>query len=460
MKKLILLALFFGLKSASAQDVGIELFAEGFNQPLEIVNAGDSRLFVVEKGGAIKILNADGTVNATPFLTILASQLTFGVERGLLGMVFHPDYATNGRFYVCYTRAPDGAVTVMRYTRSVDPNIANPNSATPIIIIPHPIADIHNGGTLRFGPDGYLYMSVGDGGWPPSNASDITTNLGKILRIDVNNPGGGLAYSSPTTNPYVGTLGNDEIWARGLRNPWKFSFDSLTGDLWISDVGQSAVEEINHATIDQAGLHYGWICMEGSSVYSEGDCAEDMSIYTLPVVEYPHGEGSCSITGGYVYRGNEFPTLQGYYFFTDFCRSRIGRVNVDTYETTFTADLPDGPYSFTSFGQDVNGELYLASHGPGKIYKLVDNDLAVNNPDAFSFTVSPNPAARQAQIKLAPEAVPATAQVYDLTGKILLKKTLRNETSTLDISTLQKGVYIVDVIDSNGQSSQVKLAKI
>lgn len=460
MKKITLLTFIASIQFVSAQTVGIELFAQGLTQPTEIAHAGDSRLFVVEKGGSIKVVNSDGSVNPTPFLAIPSSQLSFGFERGLLGLAFHPQYATNGHFFICYTRSGDGAIMISRYSVSSDPNVANANSETPILTIPHPVTDIHNGGTLRFGPDGYLYIGIGDGGWPPQNAGDITSNLGKLLRIDVDNPGNGLPYSCPDTNPYRFTLGNDEIWGRGFRNPWKFSFDSLTGGLWITDVGQSFLEEINHVTIDQPGLHFGWNCLEGTSVFSEADCPSDLSILTMPVAEYAHGEGACSITGGYVYRGSLYPAFQGKFFFTDFCQPWIGMVDAITYEVTISPQLANGPYSFTTFGQDVNGELYLGSLGQGKIYRIVDNDLSVNNQSTISFEVAPNPASRQAQIRLAENSIPAVARIYDMSGKLLLKKRLVRETSQVDISALQKGIYVISIADENGNSTQVKLAKI
>ncbi|HRN99353.1 MAG TPA: PQQ-dependent sugar dehydrogenase, partial [Flavobacterium sp.] len=218
MKKIILVAFIIIVHMSSAQTVGIELFAQGLVQPCEITHAGDDRLFVVEKGGTIKIVNVDGSVNSTPFLTIPASQLSFGFERGLLGLAFHPQFATNGYFFTCYTKSGDGAVVISRYSVSNNPNIADPTSRIDILTIPHPVTDVHNGGTLRFGPDGYLYIGIGDGGWPPQNASNITSNLGKMLRIDVDNPSNGMPYSCPETNPYRFSLGNDEIWAMGFRN--------------------------------------------------------------------------------------------------------------------------------------------------------------------------------------------------------------------------------------------------
>lgn len=460
MKKLLIaIVLLLFTSSISSQNIGVELFAEGFSQPLEIATAGDDRLFVVEKGGEIKIANADGSVNEAAFLTIPASQLSFGVERGLLGLAFHPNYSTNGYFYVCYTRVGDGAVVVSRYEVSdTDPNLADQDSEFAILTILHPVTDIHNAGTLRFGPDGYLYISSGDGGWPQTNAQDTSVNLGKILRIDVDNPEAPLAYGIPSDNPYVGIGGNDEIWAKGLRNPWKFSFDKETHDLWITDVGQSSVEEINHVPSTVPAMNYGWSCYEGNDIFLASECVNPGS-FEFPIATYPHGEGSCSITGGFVYRGTEYPSLVGKYFFTDFCRSRIGTVDAISHEISFTADLGTS-YSFTTFGEASNGALYLASFGQGKVYKIIDNDLSnqlVSKTDAVLF---PNPATRQANLKLPDGSFPATAKIYDMSGKLILKKKILNEVSTLDVSSLQKGIYVVSVLDAIGNSSKIKLAKL
>jgi glucose/arabinose dehydrogenase len=267
MKKLLLFTVFCITTSLFSQTISLQSFATGFSSPVAIVNAGDSRLFVVQRGGAIRILNANGTINGTNFLTIPSTTVLSGGERGLLGLAFHPNYATNGYFYVNYTRVGDGATVVARYSVSAtDPNVANPASAQILLTVTQPYSN-HNGGSLAFGPDGYLYIGMGDGGSggdPQNYAQNINSLLGKMLRIDVDN---GTPYSIPTGNPFAGaTPGADEIWAVGMRNPWKFSFDKNTGDLWIADVGQSSIEEINKALSTDAGLNYGWKCYEGNSV--------------------------------------------------------------------------------------------------------------------------------------------------------------------------------------------------
>ncbi|WP_321539555.1 PQQ-dependent sugar dehydrogenase [Flavobacterium piscinae] len=250
------------------------------------MNAGDDRLFVVQRGGLIRIVNPNGTVNTTPFLS-LTSIITAGGERGLLGLAFHPDYATNGRFYVNYTRSGDGATVIARYNVSdTDENIANANSGEILLTIAQPFSN-HNGGSLNFGPDGYLYIGMGDGGSggdPNNYGQNLNSLLGKMLRIDVN---GETGYTIPADNPYADIAGEDEIWSVGMRNPWKFSFDRQTGDLWIADVGQNAIEEINKAASSEAGLNYGWRCYEGNSPYNTTGCGGS-SNYTFPVAQYTH----------------------------------------------------------------------------------------------------------------------------------------------------------------------------
>ena len=244
MKKITtLLILLFG-QFAIGQAIGLTAFVTGFTSPVDIEHpAEDTRLFVVQQTGAIRILNANGTINPTNFLTLTTATISNGSERGLLGLAFHPNYATNGYFYVNYTNTA-GNTVIARYTVSANPDVADATSATTILTVPQPFSN-HNGGSLKFGPDGYLYIGMGDGGSagdPGNRAQNINENLGKMLRIDVD---AASPYGIPADNPYVGITGNDEIWAVGLRNPWKFSFDMANGDLWIADVGQNQYEEIN-----------------------------------------------------------------------------------------------------------------------------------------------------------------------------------------------------------------------
>lgn len=437
-----------------SQTIGIDVFASGFSQPVEITNAGDPRLFVVQQTGEIRILNPDGTIKPDNFLTLTNETILYGGERGLLGLAFHPQYATNGYFYVYYIRAGDGFSVVSRF--SVDP--ANPDLALPgseqvLLTIPQ-LYEIHKSGTLKFGPDGYLYIGSGDGGVNEA-AQDINQNLGKILRIDVNTTNDALPYGIPAGNPYVGIDGNDEIWALGLRNPWKFSFDKSTGDLWIADVGQSNVEEINHVPSTAAGLNYGWICYEGDTVYT-ADCAAAAVTYTFPEASYLHSDGTCSITGGYVYTGTAFPTMLHKYFFADYCMNHIGMVDLTTHAITYS-DLFEGANYFTTFGQDMNGELYIAASATGNIHRVIDTSLAVKQFDKMTFSMSPNPASSEFSIKIAHANYPATVNIIDVSGKVLLTQSLDAETNLIDSGSFQSGIYVVTVKDNNGAVSSSKL---
>lgn len=370
---------------AASADITItvdEVVASGFDLPIQVTNAGDGsqRLFVVEQAGQIKIIK-DGTVLATPFLSITNLVECCG-ERGLLGLAFHPDYSTNRFFYVYYTREPDGALAITRYTTpSGTPDEADPDSAVPLLTIPHPGHANHNGGQLAFSPvNGYLYAGTGDGGGagdPDRNAQDKDSLLGKILRLNVTNV---ATYTIPMDNPYVGVAGDDRIWAIGLRNPWRFSFDRVTGDLYIGDVGQGDWEEIDFQAAGTAGgLNFGWRCKEGTSIYapasSQLPCSDSdfLASLTDPIAEYDHDLGR-SVTGGFVYRGGLYPALTGHYFYADYISGRIWSL----YQTGSTWSTPveelDAPFNISSFGEDENGELYVVEYDGdnGKIRRLAD----------------------------------------------------------------------------------------
>lgn len=450
MRHLYLLFAGFLSVAAMAQTLNIQTFKTGFSSPTEITNAGDARLFVVEQSGKIRILNPDGTVNATPFLELTTATIAFGGEQGLLGLVFHPQYATNGYFFVNYTNTAGNTVIARYSVNPNNPNLADASSGTVLLTITQPFSN-HNGGTLRFGPDGYLYIGMGDGGSggdPGNRAQNKNELLGKMLRLDVNN---GTPYGIPPTNPYVGVDGADEIWAIGLRNPWKFSFDSVTGDLWIADVGQDQIEEINHVSSTAAGLNYGWKCYEGNTVYTQ-NCAVAGTTYTMPIAQYTHATDGCSITGGYVYHGTAYPALQGKYVFADYCKNRLGMVNNNTisYSANFT-----GSNSFTTFGVDVNNELYVAS-GAGTVYRVTYAPLGVADNESTAFTMYPNPATERVSIRSG-IGYPLEMQVYDMTGKKLLQATLENENVTADVSGLSSGIYVVAAEDPSGNRHMSKL---
>jgi len=424
MKKSFFLFVAFIAISTHAQTIAIQSFASGFSGAVEITHAGDDRLFVVQQGGLIRVLNANGTINSTAFLN-LSGLISSGGERGLLGLAFHPNYASNGYFFVNYTNT-SGNTVIARYSVSTtNPDIANTTGII-LMTITQPYSN-HNGGSIKFGSDGYLYIGMGDGGSagdPENRAQNINTNLGKILRIDVNTT---IApyYTFPATNPYVGITGNDEIWAIGVRNPWKFSFNRNNGDLWIADVGQNNIEEINKIVSPlPTGLNFGWRCYEGNTAYNTTGCVPIGSI-TMPVAQYTHSGGNCSITGGYVYTGSMYPNLLNKYFFADYCVNRIGYVNTDTNAITYTPNFT-GNNNFTSFGEDINGELYITNSNT--IYKIVDSSVASSTSfENGGFAIYPNPVKDSFTITNTNNILTKQIQIYDITGKLVLTKDINED---------------------------------
>jgi len=451
-RKFLLPFLLFGC-AAVAQTIVPVQFASGFSSISEIVHAGTSQLYVVQQGGLIRMLESDGTINNTPFID-LSSIVNFDGERGLLGLAFHPEYATNGYFFVFYTTG-NGDNVVARYTRSADnPNVADAQSGVVLLTIPHPGNSNHNGGCIRFGQDGYLYISTGDGGGagdPNGNAQNINILLGKMLRIDVNTESG---YGIPETNPFASTAGSDEIWAYGLRNAWKFSFERNSGAMWIADVGQGAIEEINKVDPATAGLNFGWKCYEGNAVFSTADCPVDGSVFTFPVAEYNHNAGGCSITGGYVYTGTTYPNLQGKYLFADYCSNKIGWVSSETPAAITWTEAFEG--NFTSFAEDINGELYIAGGTNGVVYKLTDATAGTEQFDKTGITVYPNPAHNEVVVAIKNQAATAQATIYDLGGKRLIDKDVTLNDSAINTSALQAGLYLIE-INIEGNKAQQKL---
>ena len=348
--------------------VQLALYATGLNKPTSIVStgiAGDKRLFVLDQSGKIMIVNASGTVVKEPFLDI-SRLVLFGGEAGLLGMTFSPKYATDGYFYINYIDTELNTV-VSRYKVSSDANTADTSTAQVILKLKQPYQN-HNGGALVFGPDGYLYIALGDGGSggdPEQRAQDLSTLLGKVIRIDVSQ----LPYKSPSDNPFISIAGaRPEIWDLGLRNPWRISFDSKTHELYIADVGQGGVEEINVEPASRGGNNYGWRCYEGDKEFKLDGCkARDQ--YVFPSISYDHADGRCSVTGGYVYRGKNYPALDGSYFYGDYCGGQVYRM--DRKDGKFTpTQVADTPYKISTFGQDSSGELYAADFAAGAIYQL------------------------------------------------------------------------------------------
>ena len=346
-------------------DVTFTEIADGFARPTFVTHAGDGsgRLFVLEKEGFIRIVE-EGQVLEEPFLDVREQVTGSGNEQGLLGLAFHPDYPQDPRFWIAYTASGDGANTLAEYRVSGDPNLADASSGRVVLAIPDPAAN-HNGGMVAFGPDGYLYLSTGDGGsGQDATGQDLGTLAAKILRLDVD---GEFPYEVPADNPFVGVDGaRPETWAYGLRNPWRFSFDSENGDLWIADVGQNAWEEINYQpAASNGGENYGWSVMEGSYCYRPSNGC-DTGGKVLPLFEYDHS-GGCSVTGGYVYRGSLIPVLDGLYLFTDYCAGAIGVLD----PTGLVAPLGLILESVSSFGQDEDGEIYAVTDRGGTLYQLV-----------------------------------------------------------------------------------------
>lgn len=362
------------LQPLTAQlSVNLRLFASGFTRPVDIAHAGDDRLFIVEQRGFIKIINAAGQVLPTPFLDIDARVNSGANERGLLGLAFHPEYSNNGYFFVNYTNN-SGHTVIARYSvNPTNPNQALVDSEQIIMTITQPFSN-HNGGDLNFGADGYLYIGMGDGGSggdPQNYSQNRQSLLGKMLRIDVNN---GSPYSVPASNPFINIAGTrPEIWAIGLRNPWRFSFDRETQDLWIADVGQNAWEEVHFRPASSAGgENYGWRCYEGSATYNTNGCA-GASGYIVPIRTYPNPAEGCSITGGFVYRGEDYPGLWGRYLYTDYCSGKIWSLRPDGQGGWTNELLRQGATNqYSTFGEDQRGELYLASLSSGQIWQLTD----------------------------------------------------------------------------------------
>jgi glucose/arabinose dehydrogenase len=371
---------------ASAQSTLFQIvqLTAGVADPVGITNAGDGsgRLFIVEQRGRIRVWTGTALLT-TPFLDLTGQVGPCGSppgcgERGLLGLAFHPDYETNGLFYVYYTRAGTGDtagdITISRYSVSGNPNIAN-TTGTVLLTIEHSSQGNHNGGQLAFGPDGYLYAGIGDGGGggdPFETGQDVNALLGKILRLDVDGDDfptdPNRNYAIPADNPFAATTGADEVWAYGKRNPWRFSFDRLTEDLWIADVGQGLFEEINREPAGSAGgVNYGWDCREGAHVYTgtdnDGNAGCDGLTFVDPVVEYGHTGGRCSVTGGFVYRGRVNSFLSGQFVYADFCTGELWRAMPGSGGTFSQVLIQDTPFNISSFGESETGRLYFTHLG-------------------------------------------------------------------------------------------------
>lgn len=450
-----------------AQNIDIELVASGFDAPVSIKNANNSKLFVVERKGVIKILNADDSVNSTPFLDINSKVTDAGGERGLLGLTFHPNYNTNGYFYVNYINN-SGNTVIARYSRTNE-TTANTNSELILLSITQPAGN-HNGGDMNFGPDGYLYIASGDGGGsgdPNNYAQSLNTLLGKLLRIDVDNTSNGNNYAIPSNNPYLNDGNTNtlpEIWAYGLRNPWKFSFDKTTGDLWIADVGQGVYEEINMVPSTTSAINYGWRCYEGANhPYNTSGCPPESST-TRPIAEYSHnGNGAfkCSITGGFRYRGSQYSSLSGLYFFADYCSDEIGVLTPNGSNWTMTFPKQYSNKGWTTFGEGNNGELYIAGLESGEVFKIIDPSLNVDIPNKLNVSMYPNPAKNLLNFNVSLLKNPLESiKISDIHGKqIMLNASINNPITTLSMNNLANGIYFIELADNSGTKEIKKLIK-
>lgn len=376
MRLILLFLLLFVVKTTFSQPkLQLQQVASGLSYPVDITNCGDKRLFIVEQRGRIRIIDSMGVLLSTPFMDIDPRVNSSGNEQGLLGLAFPPDYAQTGYFYVNYIQN-NGDTRISRFSVSANnPNVADPDSEVALLDIDQPYSN-HNGGCIKFGPDGYLYIGTGDGGSggdPQGNGQNKTTFLGKMLRIDVNEPNPPY-YSIPDDNPFVNQPDYyPEIWAMGMRNPWRFSFDRNTGDMWIADVGQNQWEEIHFEAAGSGGHNYGWRCYEAEATYNTSGCGAE-SNYVFPIFKYSHTSANgCSVTGGFVYRGSQYPDLYGNYLFADYCSGRWWMTTPDgqgNYNTAVLANL--SAYEYTSFGENMDGELYVTAWSTGKIFKVTD----------------------------------------------------------------------------------------
>ncbi|MDB4203775.1 PQQ-dependent sugar dehydrogenase [Flavobacteriaceae bacterium] len=451
MKNILLLISAFFCLNAFSQTIELEDFADGFSSPLALKNAGDERLFVVEQGGVIKIVDLNGVVNTTPFLDI-QSIVNAGGERGLLGLAFHPGYQANGRFFVHYSNS-SGDTQISEFSVSTsNPDIANPNSEVMLLTVSQPFSN-HNGGTIAFGPqDGYLYIGLGDGGGggdTDNNAQNPTLLIGKLLRIDIDTQSDGNNYGIPSDNPFIGDPNTrDEIWALGLRNPFRFTMDPETNSIWIGDVGQNAREEVNRASLSQAGLNYGWRCYEGNTPFNTSGCPDESEL-TFPVFDYSWNGGG-SVIGGYVYRGDLYADLQDVYVFGDI-DGMISTLDIDDNYI----NQGQFPGTWVAFGQDINKELYSVNLG-GSIFKIAGGVLSVDENQGANAIIYPNPATNIVSIKLQTQVM-EHLKISDIKGSIIYTETLQSNQKQLNTSSFAKGMYFITITTKLGAKFVKKL---
>lgn len=411
--------------NAQTNLINLQQFSSGYYQPLDIENCGDTRLFIVQQNGKIFICSKSGVKKTTPYLNISDRVDTAGNSQGLLGLAFDPNYLTNGYFYVNYINS-DGHTQISRFSvSSGNPDKANAASEKFILQIQQPYR-YHNGGCMRFGVDGYLYIGTGDGddetGDPNDYAQNTQSFLGKMLRIDVHK---GDPYKVPKSNPFVNSPDIlHEIWNIGLRNPWRWSFDAVTHDLIIADVGQDNWEEINvQPANSKGGENYGWRCYEGDHAFNTAGCKAKKK-YTFPVSEYSHAAstGDCSVTGGFVYRGSAYTALYGKYFYADFCSGIIRMFDIDDPSTEQKAYYGH-QHAYTSFGENQNHELFITDFSDGNIYRITSSSNLQQNvsnvPTLQQFKVYPNPAKQNFSVSfLASKEESYTLSFYNAFGEV------------------------------------------
>lgn len=456
---LVLLLVFPGLLR-SQSDFSLVPIISGLQRPVDIAQAGDARLFIVEQAGRIRILDGNRNLLASPFLDIQNRVENGANEQGLLGLAFDPDYAQNGHFFVNYTRSNDSTV-IARFT--VDP--ANPNEALAdsevrLLTIYQPFTN-HNAGDLAFGPDGFLYIPTGDGGSgndPRRSGQDGQSLLGKILRIDPQPDG---SYRVPADNPFIANPEFlDEIWSYGLRNPWRISFDRQTGELWIADVGQDAREEINVQAANSTGAeNYGWRCFEGTLDLFGNECASD-EVITFPIHEYSHDRNGASVTGGFVYRGTTYPDLVGRYFYGDIVLGRIWSLTPDGNGGFENRVLLSDGIGVSTFGEDAAGELYLAELS-GTIYRLQGSPAtSTNSPNPLNaLRVYPNPATGPVTLEVNTQKgnLPIEWQLYGSKGELITAGMIyANGLFPLDLGRKPSGLYWLQ-LNSQAQGRTIRL---
>ncbi len=443
--------LFFIGKQAQSQTISITPYVSVTGaSPIDLKNCGDDRMFVVDRAGYIRVINANGTLRATPFLDIHTKISSTGCEEGFLGMSFSPNYKTDRKFYVYYSTKPGAQLytTAEEYKVSVaDTNIADPSSEIQLFLQAQPFCN-HKGGNMMFGPDGYLYINLGDGGSggdPNGNGQNKTTLLGKILRVDISNSSALNPYTSPVSNPFYndGTpLIKKEIWAYGVRNPWRCSFDRITGDMWVGDVGQDKVEEIDFQVANAVGgRNYGWNITEGDSCYNAATC--NKSGITMPVYEYFHNGVSSSITGGYVYRSAQSKSLWGKYIFGDYVNRWIDAFTLNGMGTGGVATLLITPSeNVISFGEDRYGDQYILFNNDNTVYKFEDGS-STRQPKAFIVSTT--------------DEGGGIYLLHGLQGRNLTYQWLRNSVpipgaTSPDYTASASGTYTLQVTNSLGFS--------